>query len=116
MAINQYQPNINNDLNNLEAIFGSKSTVADILGVDKSQLTRWKKHTHPDSTNMSKIFGLNFVIARLMENFKYPESANKWLKGMNPHLDDMRPIDCLKKNRIKDVLAAIDSYETGSYA
>lgn len=116
MRIIQYQPNINYDLSNLEAVFGSRSEVANILGVDKSQLTRWRKQTHPDRLNMSKIFGINFVISRLMENFRYPESAMKWLNGVNMHINNQRPVDLLRQNKIKEVLSAIDMYETGAYA
>ena len=43
-----YKPEIENLLNILEKIFGGRKMLADLLGVDKSQITRWHKLTYPD--------------------------------------------------------------------
>jgi hypothetical protein len=111
-----YKPEIENLLNLLEKILGGRKILADLLGVDKSQITRWHKLTYPDKKNLAKIIGINYIIVRLMQNFRYVDSALKWLNGENLHLNNRRPIDVLKDNRINDILLAIDMYETGSYA
>lgn len=116
MATTLFKLKINDELDNLEMFFGDKATIADLLGVDRGQLSRWGNKTYPKDNNLSKIAGLNFVVSRLMEIFKYKESALDWLTGINLHLNNMRPIDCIKLNNYRDVFAAIDAFEEGAFA
>jgi hypothetical protein len=94
---------------------GSQARVARALGVSPSRISRWLKTEDPDPENRRKVEGLEFVLARLL-SFLHPETASKWLTGMNPLLNDFRPIDYLASGRITEVMAAIDAFQAGSFA
>lgn len=102
----------------LEAVvhdLGSQARVARLLGVSPSRVSRWlKKGEDPDPENRRKVEGLEFVLTRLL-SFMYPETAVKWLHGMNPFLSNFRPIDYLAQARVTEVLAAVDATEAGSF-
>jgi uncharacterized protein (DUF2384 family) len=51
----------------------------------------------------------------LLQTFEVA-TARKWLTGLNAHLGNRRPIDLLAKNRVAEVVAAIEQAEAGSYA
>ncbi|HXG88726.1 MAG TPA: hypothetical protein VNJ02_10350 [Vicinamibacterales bacterium] len=102
-------------LRHLTDALGGQSEVARILHVDRSRITRWLSNEAPDPQNQAKLDALEFVIARLLQHF-YPETARKWLLGINAHLGDRRPIDLIASNRVAEVIAAIEQDELGSYA
>ncbi len=116
MEAAEYKPKINYDLNSLENIFGGQNRVAKILMVDRSQITRWHKGNSPDRDNIAKIYGLNFIMAKLLTYFRHTETALKWIEGINAHLGHKRPLDLIKSNRISEVSSAIDQMIAGSYA
>jgi hypothetical protein len=94
---------------------GGQSEVARILRVDRSRVTRWMADEMPDPQNQAKLDALEFVISRLLQHF-YPETARKWLLGINAHLGNRRPIDLIGQNRVAEVVAAIEQDELGAYA
>jgi hypothetical protein len=94
---------------------GGQSEVARILRVDRSRVTRWMADEMPDPQNQAKLDALEFVISRLLQHF-YPETARKWLLGINAHLGNRRPIDLIGQNRVAEVIAAIEQDELGAYA
>lgn len=95
---------------------GSQARVARALGVSPSRVSRWLKDGEGlDAENRRKVEGLEFVLARLL-SFLHPDTAVKWLTGMNPFLNDFQPIDYLSRGRINDVLGAVDAMEAGSFA
>ncbi len=95
---------------------GSQARVARALGVSPSRVSRWlKRGEEPDRENRRKLEGLEFVLARLLQLY-YPETAVKWLQGLNPFLDGWRPIDLIAEGRITEVLQAIDADESLAYA
>ena|SRR5919106_4511505 len=95
---------------------GSQARVARALGVSASRVSRWlRQGEEPDAENRRKVEGLEFVLARLLQVY-LPETAIKWLNGMNPLLNDFRPIDLIAGGRVSEVLEAIDAEESLGYA
>jgi transcriptional regulator with XRE-family HTH domain len=104
------------DILSLKAVVGSQNSLAGILGVDRSSVTRWVSgEDAPDQENAEKIVGLRYVITRLSK-FLEPEAVGDWLEGINAHLRNQRPIDLLRNGRMTEVIAAIEQAEAGSYA
>ncbi len=94
---------------------GSQARVARALGVSPSRVSRWLRAEEPDAENRRKVEGLEFVLARLL-SWHDPETAIDWLHGMNPFLNDFRPIDYLARGKLREVLGALDAYIAGSYS
>ena len=95
--------------------FKSQGQLARLLEVDRSRISRWLKSEIPDAENQSRVEALEFVLSRLTA-FLVPETAMKWLTGVNAHLGDRRPIDLLRQGRVAEVIAAIEQFEAGSYS
>ncbi len=102
-------------IRHLADALGGQSEVARILRVDRSRVTRWMADETPDPHNQAKLDALEFVISRLLQHF-YPDTARKWLLGVNAHLGNRRPIDLIAQNRVAEVVAAIEQDELGAYA
>ena len=102
-------------LRHVAEALGGQSEVARVLRVDRSRVTRWLSDETPDPQNQAKLDALEFVISRLLQHF-YPETARKWLLGVNAHLGNRRPIDLIGQNRVAEVIAAIEQDELGAYA
>lgn len=96
-------------------VLGGQGDAARVLGVHRSRITRWLAGEEPDPRNRSKLEALEFVIARLLQAFP-PPTARKWLTGVNAHLGDRQPLSLITRNRIAEVLAAIEQDDLGSYA
>lgn len=104
-----------NKLGFLARQFKSQSQLARLLDVDRSRISRWLKAEIPDAENRTKVDALEFALSRLT-TFLSPETARKWLMGINAYLGDRRPIDLLRQGRVAEVIAAIEQFETGSYS
>jgi len=94
---------------------GGQARLARLLGVSPSRISRWLKSEDPDPANRLKVEGVEFLMSRLLALYER-ETAIKWLEGFNPHLGDRRPIDLLAAGRTAEVLGALQSAETGSFA
>lgn len=95
---------------------GSQTRVAELLGVSRSRVSRWlRTGEEPDQENRRKLQGVEFVLARLFEEFPR-EVALDWLLGFNAQLGDRQPMYLLKRGRITEVLGALDADAAGGYA
>jgi hypothetical protein len=94
---------------------GSQARVARALGVSPSRVSRWLKTEDPDPQNQLKVEGLEFVLAYLL-SFLHPDVAVDWLNGLNPFLNDFRPIDYLARGRVGDVIDAARAFKAGSFS
>jgi uncharacterized protein (DUF2384 family) len=93
---------------------GSNS-VARILGVSRSQPSRWRTGEEQVSpANRARLADLDHVLDRLLQ-LLWPEEAAEWLTARNPHLNG-RPIDVLAMRGSAPVIEAIDALAQGSYA
>jgi uncharacterized protein (DUF2384 family) len=92
------------------------NVVADILGVARSQPSRWRSGQERLSPeNRKRISDLDHVLDRLLLEL-YPDQAGLWLTGPNPHLAGARPLDVLELRGAAAVLPAIDALAAGAFA
>jgi transcriptional regulator with XRE-family HTH domain len=95
--------------------FNSQAKVADMLGVSRSQVTRWLRGAGIDPLNAEKVDLLELVWSNLLRIYE-PEAARSWLFGLNAHLRDRRPIDLVRLGRIEELMRAIRAERADSYA
>lgn len=96
--------------------FPSDAKVAEVLGVNRAQVKRWREgKTEPSAENADRVVGLDAVV-ELLSGYLEPSSISKWLWGTNAHLGDRRPVDLLRQGNLSDVIAAIQALKSGSYA
>jgi len=96
------------------AALGS-NTVAELLGVSRSQPSRWRSgKERVSAANRSRLTDLDHVLNRLLQVL-WPEEAGAWLTAPNPHLGG-RPVDVLALRGAGPVLQAIDALAQGVYA
>lgn len=94
---------------------GSASALADILGVSKSQPTRWRKGEERPSPEAKRfLLDLEHVISRAGQLYQKPVVLD-WLRGSNVHLDGARPIDVLRLRGSTPVIDALDAELQGAY-
>ena len=79
----------------LRADFRSAAQLADMLGVSRSQITRWLRGAGMDPLNAEKVDLLEPVWSNLLRLYER-EAALAWIFGMNPLLGDRRPIDLIR--------------------
>src|SRR5437773_317100 len=86
--------------------FKTGAALADLLGVNRSQVTRWLRGAGIDPLNADKIDLLELVWSSARRLYA-PEAARTWLFGLNPHLGDRRPIDLVRAGRAEVLLAQV---------
>jgi uncharacterized protein (DUF2384 family) len=95
--------------------FHSQARLAELLGVNPSQVTRWRRGQGVDEVNAQRVDLLELVMSSLLR--LYPEdTAQQWLLGFNPHLGGRRPIDLVRAGRARELLDAISEERAGSFA
>ncbi len=102
-------------IDRIVAALGS-NTVAELLGVSRSQPSRWRSGTERMSpVNRARVVDLDHVLDRLLAEL-HPEEAGVWLSSPNAHLGGGRPIDVLLIRGPGRVLDAVDALAEGAYA
>lgn len=90
---------------------GSLTEVAVLLGVDKSQPTRWRKGEAVPSPEKARLLtDLEHVFSRAALIFE-PDVVRDWMTGPNAFLEGARPIDVLRTRGVTRVLDALDAAE-----
>jgi transcriptional regulator with XRE-family HTH domain len=96
--------------------FPSDAKVAEALGVNRAQVTRWREgETEPGPGNAERVVALDAAVELLTGLLELP-SIGKWLMGQNAHLGDRRPVDLIRDGNLSEVIAAIEALRTGAYA
>jgi transcriptional regulator with XRE-family HTH domain len=96
--------------------FPSDAQLAEALGVDRAQVTRWREgRTTPGVDAAARLVGLDTVV-ELLSGYLEPASIPRWLQGVNAHLDNRRPVDLLREGRLSPVIAAIEAMKSGAFA
>ena len=95
--------------------FKTGAALAELLGVNRSQVTRWLRGAGIDPLNAEKIDLLELVWSNVRRLYQ-PEAARAWLVGLNPHLGDRRPIDLIRTGRLEELLRAIRIERAESFA
>jgi hypothetical protein len=99
----------------LRADFRSAARLADMLGVSRSQVTRWLRGAGMDPLNAEKIDLLELTWAAALRVYDR-DAALAWLFGVNPRLGDRRPIDLVRAGRAEELLRAIRAERADSFA
>jgi uncharacterized protein (DUF2384 family) len=95
--------------------FRSSARLAEMLGVNRSQVTRWLRGAGIDPLNAEKIDLLELVWGSLLRLYA-KEAALAWLFGLNPLLGDRRPIDLIRMGRTEDLMGAIRAERSDTFA
>ena len=99
----------------LRADFRSAAQLADMLGVNRAQITRWLRGAGVDPLNTERIDLLELVWSALLRIYER-EAALSWLFGVNPRLGDRRPIDLVRAGRTEELMRAIRAERADSFA
>lgn len=94
---------------------GSQAKLAGLLGIERSTVSRWLHGGRPDPKQAARVDALEYVLAESERVFG-KAGAHKWLKGLDPHLGDRRPIDVLRSGSVHEVIRALAEHRAGSYA
>ena len=100
----------------LISAIGSGTALAEVLGVARSQPTRWRQGQESPSPETARaLIDLDHVMARALMLFPQPVALD-WLTSANSYLDDARPIDVLRGRGAADVIDALDATMAGAFA
>jgi transcriptional regulator with XRE-family HTH domain len=98
----------------LRADFRSAAELAGLLGVSRSQVTRWLRGAGIDPLNAERVDLLELVWSNLLRLYDR-EASLAWLFGINPRLGDRRPIDLIRAGRTEELMRAIRAERTDSF-
>jgi hypothetical protein len=99
----------------LRADFRSAAQVADMLGVNRAQVTRWLRGAGIDPLNAERVDLLELVWSNLLRLYAR-DAALSGLFGVNPRLGDRRPIDLVRAGRAEELMRAIRAERSDSFA
>jgi transcriptional regulator with XRE-family HTH domain len=99
----------------LRVDFKSAAELAALLGVSRSQITRWLRGSGIDPLNAEKVDLLELVWSNLLRLYP-PDAARAWLFGLNPQLGDRRPIDLIRMGKTEELMRAIRAERAESFA
>ena len=99
----------------LRVDFRSAAQLADLLGVSRSQVTRWLRGAGIDPLNAEKVDLLELVWSNVLRIYDR-EAALAWLFGVNPLLGDRRPVDLIRLGRAEELMRAIRAERVDSFA
>jgi len=99
----------------LRVDFRSAAQLADMLGVSRSQVTRWLRGAGIDPANAERVDLLEMVWGNLLRLYDR-EAALAWLFGLTPALADRRPIDMICAGRTEELMRAIRAERSDSFA
>jgi hypothetical protein len=95
--------------------FKTAARLADLLGVSRSQVTRWLRGAGIDLLNAEKVDLLELVWANLLRLYDR-DAALAWLFGVNPILGDRRPVDLIRLGRTEELMRAIRAERSDTFA
>ena len=90
----------------LSVDFRSSARLADLLGVSRSQVTRWLRGGGIDPLSAEKVDLLELVWSNVLRLYDQ-EAALAWLFGVNPLLGDRRPVDLIRHGRTEELMQAV---------
>lgn len=89
--------------------------IANIVAVSPATVSRWSSgKASPDLRTQTVIAELRYVVDRL-NDFYSPDEIRLWLHTPHPLLKGERAIDLINVGRTEEVLAVIESLETGAF-
>ncbi len=94
--------------------FATDSALAEAMGVNRSQVTRWAQGRAAQAANAWLLRDLAAAVSR-MADFYNPASIARWLLGANPELGGEAPMALLRQGRLPEVLMAIEAQTSGAF-
>jgi transcriptional regulator with XRE-family HTH domain len=89
--------------------------IANIVSVSPATVSRWYSgKASPDLRTQTVIAELRYVVDRLSELYSADETR-LWLHTAHPMLHGARAIDLINAGRTEEVLAVIESLDTGAF-
>lgn len=89
--------------------------IANIVSVSPATVSRWSSgKATPDLKTQTVFAELRYVVDRLAE-FYTSDETRLWLHTPHPMLNGERAIDLINAGRTEEVLAVIESLESGAY-
>lgn len=89
--------------------------IANIVAVSPATVSRWSSgKATPDLKTQTVIAELRYVVDRLSD-FYTPEETRLWLHTSHPMLKGERAIDLINAGHTEQVLAIIESLDSGAY-
>lgn len=101
-------------LDTLRAVLGSDRSIADLLSVSPSQVSRWRRDQVPDPDNADRLGGVALVV-EMLARWLHPATIEGWLHGPHLHLDERSPAYMLGRGRVADVIGAIEAEKAGVF-
>ena len=98
----------------LRADFRSAAQLADLLGVSRSQVTRWLQGAGIDPLNAEKVDLLELVWSNVLRIYDQ-DAALAWLFGVNPLLSDRRPVDLIRQGRTEELMRAVRAERSDTF-
>ena len=98
----------------LSVDFRSSARLADLLGVSRSQVTRWLRGAGIDPLNAEKVDLLELVWSNVLRIYEQ-DAAFPWLVGVNPLLGDRRPVDLIRQGRIEELMRAVRAERSDTF-
>jgi transcriptional regulator with XRE-family HTH domain len=102
-------------LDTIREALRSDRAIAELLGVNPSQVSRWRKGQAPDPDTADLLAGVSLVV-EMLSRMLHNDAVEDWLRGMNAHLQHRSPAYMLRMGRVTDVIGAIESMKAGAYA
>jgi transcriptional regulator with XRE-family HTH domain len=94
--------------------FATDSALAEAIGVNRSQVTRWAQGRAAQAANAWLLRDLAAAVSR-MADFYNPATISRWLAGANPDLSGDSPLALLRQGRLPEVLMAIEAQTSGAF-
>ena len=94
--------------------FATDSALAEAIGVNRSQVSRWAQGRAAQAENAWLLRDLAAAVSR-MADFYNPATIHRWLFGANPDLDGEQPMALLRQGRLPEVLMAIEAQTSGAF-
>jgi transcriptional regulator with XRE-family HTH domain len=94
--------------------FRSQRRLAEALGVNPAQVSRWLRGQGIDPVNAERLDLLELALSAVLRLYE-PETAGRWLDGVNPHLGNRRPLDLIRRGETQELLGALRQERAGSY-
>jgi transcriptional regulator with XRE-family HTH domain len=94
--------------------FATDTALAEAIGVNRSQVTRWAQGRAAQAANAWLLRDLAAAVSR-MADFYNPATISRWLWGANPDLGGEPPLVLLRQGRLPEVLMAIEAQTSGAF-
>lgn len=94
--------------------FATDSALAEAMGVNRSQVSRWAQGRAAHADNAWLLRDLAAAVSRLADYYN-PATIGRWLAGANPDLGGQAPMALLRQGRLPEVLMAVEAQTSGAF-